>query len=785
MQWSNSLQLDSRALFNFSWQRWVWELGQLLILAAAIVYLLVVSVHERGTILVALGLLAAGHLLQAVLPFADQIPQFAAWVRFAQLLAFPLFAVIAFRLIVRRFDAQADDLRAINQESLSQITGLMDLLDTNRKMSLSLDREAVLKNAICSISQALESDLCAVALLDPSDPNTINLSALYSTPNTLLDQGQVQVADYPAIQHALARKKPVLFEAGENGPSGQVYELLGSEKKGPLVVQPLLIGDNVFGALLVGRPGQSKSFTPVQVRKCDTLAAHIAPAIRNAHALQRMRSHIQDQSTKLDTFRTEYARTRADLENRLQQSQDEIALYVQKLYETELAEQQAQKDARELRRRLKKADPQRQIELESLRDQLGERVQELEQENKRLQSQLVEAADSYTKMRGQVRQLQETLDQRGQPQGGIFDGQTLGHFPLGVALFDEQGKLRYRNPAAARLLDWGEADRAPNLATLWPDQDWQAAVRAVNTGHISRPGEPLIVPRQTEGLQLALSSMRRDGEHVGTILVIQDQHMVDERTRARDEFLSSLAHELRTPMTSILGYTDLLMNESVGQLEGIQRKFLQRVQANIERMGAMLNDLIGVTAIDSGNLIVELEPVDVMRVIESALRKAQFRLEERELNTHVEIGDLPLLYADPEHFQQIFDNLLTNACTSSDTGTTINILAQQEIEETGRTHLHIAVSDTGGGIAPEDRSRVFERFYRADNALIAGLGETGVGLSIVKALVEAHRGHVWIETRMGEGTTFHITLPFGLERDSSVNNSIVTERLSPGDNGRG
>jgi signal transduction histidine kinase len=785
MQWSSALQIDPGAMYNLSWQRWIWELGQLLLLSAAIVYLFVERVDEQGTILIALSLLAVGHLLQAVVPLADQIPHFAGWVRFAQLLAFPLFAVIAFRLIVHRFDAEVQQLQAVNQDSLTQITGLMDLLDTNQKMSLSLDKEIVLTNAIHSISQTLESNLCALALVDQDDPDVVHVSVLYRTPDTLIDQDQIQIDEYPAVQHAITRKKPVLFEAGENGHSAQVYELMGSEQNGPLIVQPLLIEDDVIGIILVGRPGQSAAFKPIQVRKCATLARHIAPIVRNALAFQRMRVHMRAQSTKLDTFRTEYARTRADLENRLQQSQDEIALYVQKLYDTELAEQQAQKDAQELRQKLKKAPTDQEIvELETRRAKLEQRVQELERENQDLQAKLSKAANSFTALRERMRQFENSLAEQEEPHAQALDVRALDHLSFGLILFDRQDRIHYVNPVASHLLDWIETAPHRELAALWSDPDWTSAVHALKSQPADQ-AEPLVLSRTADKVQITMSPMHEQDQYVGTMLVIQDQHLVDDRTRARDEFLASLAQELRTPMTSILGYTDLLMNESVGALEGIQRKFLQRVQANIERMEAMLNDLIGVTAIDSGNLIIELEPVDVTRAIESALRKAQFRLEERELNTEIEIDDLPLLYADPEHVQQIIDNLVTNACTASITGTTIHITAQQEDTQTGRSHLHLSVSDTGGGIASQDQVRVFERFYRADNALIAGLGETGVGLSIVKALVEAHRGHVWIETQMGEGTTFHVTLPFGLERDSGVNNTIVTERQNSGDNGHG
>jgi two-component system sensor histidine kinase VicK len=129
--------------------------------------------------------------------------------------------------------------------------------------------------------------------------------------------------------------------------------------------------------------------------------------------------------------------------------------------------------------------------------------------------------------------------------------------------------------------------------------------------------------------------------------------------------------------------------------------------------------------------------------------------------------------------------LLTNACKSSVSGSTINVVAHRETDDTGKAFLHVSVSDTGGGIAPQDRARIFERFYRADKALIAGLGETGVGLAIVKTLVEAHQGHIWIESSVGQGTTFHFTLPYGLEKamDRDVSSRAVGQQPLAGDNG--
>jgi signal transduction histidine kinase len=220
-------------------------------------------------------------------------------------------------------------------------------------------------------------------------------------------------------------------------------------------------------------------------------------------------------------------------------------------------------------------------------------------------------------------------------------------------------------------------------------------------------------------------------------------------------------------MTSITGYTDLLLGESVGFIGDMQRKFLQRIKANIERMGSMLNDLIGVTAIDAGQLEIRPVILHMAEVIEDTIIGARAQLEEKEitLNMHLPEG-MPPVEADPDSVRQIMNNLLGNALKATPIKGIIDIFAArfEEEAETGldsesAAFLRISIRDTGGGIAEKDRERVFERFYRAERPLIEGLGETGVGMAIVKSLVEAHGGRVWVESEIGYGSTFHFLLP--------------------------
>jgi signal transduction histidine kinase len=250
----------------------------------------------------------------------------------------------------------------------------------------------------------------------------------------------------------------------------------------------------------------------------------------------------------------------------------------------------------------------------------------------------------------------------------------------------------------------------------------------------------------------------------GSVAILYDITAEAASQQARDEFVASLSQELRTPMTSITGYTDLLLGESVGLIGDMQRKFLQRIKANIERMNSMLNDLIGVTAIDAGQLEIRPSTVDMGEIIEDSIIGARAQLEEKELTLELNLPEqMPSVEADVDCVHQIMTNLLGNATKCSPVGSTIVVAAQVYDEEAGNPedtpHLKISIQDSGGGIAPEDQERVFDRFYRADSPLINGLGETGVGLAIVKSLVEAHGGRVWVESEMGVGSTFSFLLP--------------------------
>jgi signal transduction histidine kinase len=225
------------------------------------------------------------------------------------------------------------------------------------------------------------------------------------------------------------------------------------------------------------------------------------------------------------------------------------------------------------------------------------------------------------------------------------------------------------------------------------------------------------------------------------------------------EVVASIAQELRQPMSSVVGYTDLLLGESVGILGSLQRKFVERIKASTERIGTLVDDMIQVTNLETGLTELKPEPADLNEIIDNAMSYTSSQIREKNITLHLDLPKkVDSIFADREALQQILIHLLQNAGAVSPVEGTIILKVQPQVENE-EEHILLQVTDTGGGIADEDIPRVFTRLYRADNVLIQGLGDTGVGLSIAKSLTEAQNGRIWVESEMDVGSTFSVLLP--------------------------
>jgi len=234
---------------------------------------------------------------------------------------------------------------------------------------------------------------------------------------------------------------------------------------------------------------------------------------------------------------------------------------------------------------------------------------------------------------------------------------------------------------------------------------------------------------------------------------------------AKSEFVSLVAHELKTPMTSIRGYADLLLGGAVGSVNDMQKQFLGTIRGNVERMATLVSDLADIARIESGRMRLEQKSIPIQGVIDDVVRTTSALIDGKKQTLTLNIApDLPNIWADYTRAAQVLTNLVSNAYKYTPESGEIVLRVTKEANqwdpEGAPEVIHIAVKDNGIGIAPEDQAKLFQKFFRAEDRVAREMAPgTGLGLNIVKNLVELQGGKIWFESEFRKGSTFHFTLP--------------------------
>jgi signal transduction histidine kinase len=249
-------------------------------------------------------------------------------------------------------------------------------------------------------------------------------------------------------------------------------------------------------------------------------------------------------------------------------------------------------------------------------------------------------------------------------------------------------------------------------------------------------------------------------------IAIANARLYEEVKRANDaksEFVSIVSHELKTPMTSIKGYTDLMIKGAAGPLSNLQQQFLNTVRSNVDRLSTLVGDLLEISRIETGRLKLDIKPVSMNEVIEETLRTTQHQIEEKDQSLDVTVPeDLPQVMGDRARLIQVMTNLVSNAYKYTPIGGHIFISAHPKSNGTPG-FVMCAVKDTGIGISAEDQAKLFTKFFRSGDPAVREVPGTGLGLSITKSLIEMHGGEIWVESQLGHGTTFAFTVPVASE----------------------
>jgi signal transduction histidine kinase len=388
-----------------------------------------------------------------------------------------------------------------------------------------------------------------------------------------------------------------------------------------------------------------------------------------------------------------------------------------------------------------------------------------------------------------------TLDcaiQTTRADGGLIGMVVQGE--EGMQLLATRGYPRVHGPSAGELwpIDRGIVGRVvrtgqPVLASdVAQDPDYVSAIsetRSQLTVPIRREDQVRGVI-SVESSQLAafdeddLTFVTRLADHAA--IAIENARLYSDLKRANEaksEFVSIVSHELKTPMTSIKGYADLLFKGAAGEISGMQQKFLRVIRSNVDRMNALVSDLLDISRIESGRLKLHTRSIPIKAVVDEVVQTMQERIKAKELALTVEVPeDLPPVCADEDRLIQVLTNLVSNACRYTLPGGTISLKATAGPDgpppgeakpvppgEQRFQYLCLSVSDTGIGISPEDQKRIFEKFFRGDDPVVREIAGTGLGLSIAKSIVELQDGQIWFQSEPGRGSTFSFTIPLATD----------------------
>ena len=363
-----------------------------------------------------------------------------------------------------------------------------------------------------------------------------------------------------------------------------------------------------------------------------------------------------------------------------------------------------------------------------------------------------ELTESFNRMADQLQSKIAVLIQNNNEQKAV-----LASMAEGVLAVDSQERVISVNPASVRLLglDQNQA-QGRRLQEVVRNADLSRFI----TRALACP-EPIqadvLLHGDRERVMQAHGSALHDheGRAIGAVIVLNDVTDFRRLEHIRRDFVANVSHELKTPVTSIKGFVETLLDGAMHDAVDSER-FLRIVAKQADRLHAIIEDLLSLSKIEQSKDAedIALEPGSVRNVIESAVNTCQPAATERNISIKLEPDGQPAARINPLLLEQAIVNLLDNAVKYSDPGREVRVWTTSD---NGEVAIHVA--DRGCGIAGEHLARVFERFYRVDRARSRKLGGTGLGLAIVKHIVQAHHGHVTVDSTLGVGSTFTIHLP--------------------------
>lgn len=353
----------------------------------------------------------------------------------------------------------------------------------------------------------------------------------------------------------------------------------------------------------------------------------------------------------------------------------------------------------------------------------------------------------------------------------------------GMIVTDEKRKIIYMSRSAEEMLGWSTKDAIDKHISDWlmmedekgqPIADEQKPIHlALSTGKkISTTTTTYyFVPKGKERFPAAVtaSPVFSGKKIIGAILIFRDITHDLSVDKAKTEFVSLASHQLRTPLSTINWYSEMLLSGDAGKINENQKKYLEATYKASKRMVGLVNSLLNVSRIEIGNVVIEPEPTNPIKIAKICVKELQPQIKEKKLILKEEYESRDLTFrADPKLLGIVFQNLLSNAVKYTPAQGQITLTIKKQIPD-----LIIKVTDTGIGIPKKQQNRIFEKLFRADNIKEVDTEGTGLGLYLVKAIVNHTGGQISFESQEGKGTTFYVTLPLsGMNKKEGIKELI-------------
>ncbi len=370
----------------------------------------------------------------------------------------------------------------------------------------------------------------------------------------------------------------------------------------------------------------------------------------------------------------------------------------------------------------------------------------------------IESQDEIGKLAEAFDLMTQTLAERNQDlaeQASKLEA-VINSIVDGVIVLDMDDHFITTNTAAQKLLvDMSHDFHVGPLRELTAPSEG----RTIKSNGSAQSASSAWVPRQYQIGNRVLSARAApvktsERQQVGTVIVLRDITSEAEAGRLKDAFITSISHELRTPLTVIKVYTDLILKTANGQMDARYVGFLQKISRNSDHLEQHINQLINISELQAGTFNLNMKRLDFVALVQEVVDKWRERFEGKALTVDVQLLDSPVwIQADPDQLKWAVEVLLSNAHNYTLNGR-VTVRVFNEPNE-----VRLDVIDTGIGIAAADQPHLFDRFFRASNALNYNVRGVGLGLFITRSIVELHDGRIWLESESGQGSVFSIALP--------------------------